>query len=287
MIKSPLIAGVMTWGVWGKNLNTSEMVKRINTFISEGIVTFDHADIYGGYTTEESFGKALAESGISRKTIQLISKCGIQYVCDTKPHKIKHYDYSRNHIVNSVNQSLKNLKTDYLDVLLLHRPSPLLKAEEVVETITDLKNEGKILAFGISNFLPHQTELLRRYIPIEYNQIQFSATHYHPMTNGELDYMQLHDIQPMAWNPLGSVFREENEQTNRLKMLLADLILKYEVSAEIILLAWILQHPAAILPVIGTADLDRIKNLKQLNDFSLETEDWFAIWTTSMGHKVP
>ena len=99
------------------------------------------------------------------------------------------------------------------------------------------------------------------------------------MTNGELDYMQLHDIQPMAWNPLGSVFREENEQTNRLKMLLADLILKYEVSAEIILLAWILQHPAAILPVIGTADLDRIKNLKQLNDFSLETEDWFAIWT--------
>lgn len=287
MIKSPLIAGVMTWGVWGKNLNTSEMVQRIDAFVSEGIITFDHADIYGGYTTEESFGKALAESGIARENIQLISKCGIQYVCDAKPYKIKHYDYSKNHIINSVNQSLKNLKTDYLDVLLLHRPSPLLNAEEVTETITLLKEEGKILHFGISNFLPHQTELLQRYLTIDCNQIQFSATHYQPMTNGELDFMQLHDIKPMAWNPLGSVFREDTEQTQRLKMLLADLILKYEVSAEIILLAWILQHPAAILPVIGTSDLDRIKNLKKLDGFSLKTEDWFAIWTTSMGHEVP
>ena len=287
MIKSPLIAGVMTWGVWGKNLNTSEMIQRINAFVSEGIITFDHADIYGGYTTEESFGKALAESGILRENIQLISKCGIQYVCDAKPYKIKNYDYSKNHIISSVNQSLKNLKTDYLDVLLLHRPSPLLNAEEVTETITLLKEEGKILHFGISNFLPHQTELLQRYISIDFNQIQFSATHYQPMTNGELDFMQVHDIKPMAWNPLGSVFREDTEQTQRLKMLLADLILKYEVSAEIILLAWILQHPIAILPVIGTSDLDRIKNLKKLNGFSLKIEDWFAIWTTSMGHEVP
>lgn len=286
MIKSPLIAGVMTWGTWGKNLDTTEMIQRIHAFVSEGIITFDHADIYGGYTTEESFGKALAESGILRENIQLISKCGIHYVCDTKPHKIKHYDYSKSHIITSVNQSLKNLKTDYLDVLLLHRPSPLLHAEEVAETITLLKKEGKILHFGVSNFLPHQTELLQRYLAVDCNQIQFSATHYQPMTNGELDFMQLHDIKPMAWNPLGSVFREDTEQTQRLKMLLADLILKYEVSAEIILLAWILQHPAAILPVIGTSDLDRIKNLKKLNGFSLKTEDWFAIWTTSMGHEV-
>ncbi|MCO6174677.1 aldo/keto reductase [Flavobacterium sp. NRK F10] len=287
MIKSNVIAGVMNWGVWGKNLSISEMAERINCLISEGIYCFDHADIYGGYSTEESFGNALQKANVAREKIQLITKCGIQYVCEAKPHTIKHYDYSKEHITAAVHQSLKNLKTDYLDILLLHRPSPLLQAEEVAETITQLKKEGKILGFGVSNFLPHQTALLQRYIPVDYNQIQFSATHYHPMTNGELDYMKLHDIQPMAWNPLGSVFREENEQTNRLKMLLADLILKYEVSAEIILLTWILRHPSKIIPVIGTTNLDRILNLKKLLDFELETEDWFAIWTASMGHRVP
>ncbi|MDK2771331.1 MAG: aldo/keto reductase [Flavobacterium sp.] len=284
---SSLIAGVMNWGVWDKNLDTNAMEKLIHTFINQDITSFDHADIYGGYTTEESFGKAFKNSGIQRENIQLISKCGIKYLSEKRDYSIKHYDYSKEYILWSVEESLKNLQTDYLDLLLLHRPSPLLQAEEVAEAVSKLKESGKIKHFGLSNFLPHQTDLVKQYVDVEVNQIQFSVTHHFPLTDGQLDYMNLHKIKPMAWNPLGSVFKEDNEQTLRLKILLADLIIKYEVSADIILLQWILQHPSQVIPVVGTANSDRVENLKKINSFRLETEDWFKIWTTSMGHKVP
>ena len=284
---SPIIAGVMNWGVWDKNLDTKSMEKLIHTFINQNITSFDHADIYGGYTTEESFGKAYKISGIKRETIQLISKCGIKYLSEKRDYKIKHYDYSKEYILWSVDESLKNLQTDYLDLLLLHRPSPLLQPEEVADAVSALKESGKIKHFGLSNFLPHQTDLVKKYVDVEVNQIQFSATHHFPLTDGQLDYMLLHKIKPMAWNPLGSVFKENNEQTLRLNNLLGNLTVKYEVPADIILLQWILQHPSQVIPVIGTANSDRVENLKRLESFQLETEDWFEIWTTSMGHKVP
>lgn len=284
---SSAISGVMNWGVWGKNLNTNEMEKHIRLFIENNITSFDHADIYGGYTTEEAFGKALTKSKIERKSIQLISKCGIKYVTDKRNYGIKHYDYSKEYILWSIDESLKNLQTDYLDLLLLHRPSPLLQPEEVAEAITIAKENGKIKHFGVSNFLPHQTELLRKFIAVEANQIQFSATHYQPMTDGQLDYMNVNNILPMAWNPLGSVFREQNEQTNRLQELLVNLMVKYEVPADILLLKWVQQHPSGIFPVVGTADESRIASLKSLEKFQLETQDWFKIWTESMGNKVP
>lgn len=284
---SSTIAGAMNWGIWGKDLSPAEMEKRIHLFIENGITTFDHADIYGGYTTEEAFGKALTQSKIERDQVQLISKCGIKYVTDKRNYGIKHYDYSKEYILWSIDESLKNLQTDYLDLLLLHRPSPLLQPEEVAEAITIAKVEGKIKHFGVSNFLPHQTELLRKFMPVEANQIQFSATHHLPMTDGHLDYMQTNEILPMAWNPLGTVFRESTEQTQRLKLLLAELMIKYEVTADIILLKWIQQHPSGILPVVGTADENRILTLKKLEKLKLETEDWFKIWVESMGHKVP
>ena len=284
---SPIIAGVMNWGVWDKNLDTKSMEKLIHTFINQNITSFDHADIYGGYTTEESFGKAYKISGIKRETIQLISKCGIKYLSEKRDYKIKHYDYSKEYILWSVDESLKNLQTDYLDLLLLHRPSPLLQPEEVADAVSALKESGKIKHFGLSNFLPHQTDLVKKYVDVEVNQIQFSATHHFPLTDGQLDYMLLHKIKPMAWNPLGSVFKENNEQTLRLNNLLGNLTVKYEVPADIILLQWILQHPSQVIPVIGTANSDRVENLKRLESFQLETEDWFEIWTESMGNKVP
>lgn len=284
---SSIIAGVMNWGVWDKNLKTKEMENLIQTLINQNITTFDHADIYGGYTTEESFGKAFKNSGIKRENIQLISKCGIKYVCDKREYEIKHYDYSKKYILWSVDETLKNLETDYLDLLLLHRPSPLLQPEEVAEAISILKTNGKIRNFGVSNFLPQQVELLKKHVTIDANQIQFSATHFEPMLDGQLDYMHTHSILPMAWNPLGTVFKNNDEQTNRLKNLLTELIVKYEVSADIILLSWIKKHPSGVLPVFGTANLDRIENLKKLENFTLEQEDWFKIWTESMENKVP
>ena len=141
---SPIIAGVMSWGIWDKNLNTKEMSHLMHLFLENGISSFDHADIYGGYTTEAAFGKALLESKIERKNLQLITKCGIELISENRPQNlVKHYNYSKEYIIWSAENSLKNLQTDYLDVFLLHRPSPLLQVDEVAEAIEKLKSEGR------------------------------------------------------------------------------------------------------------------------------------------------
>jgi predicted oxidoreductase len=283
---SPIIAGTMNWGEWDKNLSVQEMNHLMHICVENKITSFDHADIYGGYTTEKQFGKAFAESKIDRNTIQLISKCGIQMVSNNRPTAIKHYNYSKEHIVWSVENSLKNLQTDYLDVLLLHRPSPLMKADEIAEAVLKLKSEGKIIDFGLSNFTSSQTELIRKKTDVNYNQIQFSATQLEPMLDGSLDYMQMHNIQPMSWNPLGTVFREDSEQTRRLKKLFVQLVDKYGVGSDTLLLAWIIRHPAKVLPVAGTVNIARIQQLMKAASLELSLEDWFAIWTESIGNKV-
>ena len=284
---SPIIAGAMNWGIWDKNLNTKEMDNIIHLCLENKITTFDHADIYGDYTTEIDFGKALVSSKIDRTKIQLISKCGIQMVTKNRNNSIKHYEYSKDYIIWSVENSLKNLATDYLDVLLLHRPSPLMQADEIAEAVTQLKTDGKIVDFGLSNFTASQTELIRQKTEVSFNQIQFSATHHEAMLDGSLDYMQTNGIRPMSWNPLGSVFREDNEQTRRMKKLLAQLVAKYGVGSDTILLSWILQHPAQVIPIAGTVNVARIQALMKATELPLEKEDWFAIWSGSMGKNVP
>ncbi len=283
---SPIIAGTMNWGKWDKNLSTKEMIHTMNICIESKITTFDHADIYGGYTTEAEFGKAFNESDIKRENIQLISKCGIEHT-EGRNNKIKHYNYSRDYIIWSVENSLKNLQTDFLDVLLLHRPSPLMVADEIAEAVEKLKKDGKIIAFGLSNFTNSQNDLIKQKVEINYNQIQFSATHFQPMLDGSLDYMQVNRITPMSWNPLGTVFREDTEQTRRLKKLLANLVEKYGVGSDTLLLSWVLKHPSKVIPVAGTVNVARIQQLMKAVNLELENTDWFAIWTESMGNKVP
>ena len=283
---SPIIAGAMNWGIWDKNLNTKEMKNMIHLCLENKITTFDHADIYGSYTTESEFGKAFAESKIAREKIQLISKCGIQLEGSRK-NTIKHYDYSKEYIIWSAENSLKNLQTDYLDVFLLHRPSPLMIADEIAEAVEKLKKDGKIIDFGLSNFTSSQTELIRQKTEINYNQVQFSATHHEAMLDGSFDYMQVHGIRPMSWNPLGTVFREDTEQTRRLKKVLAELVEKYGVGSDTILLAWILQHPAKVIPVAGTVNIARIQQLTKAVELKMDKQDWFAIWAESMGNEVP
>lgn len=284
---SKIIAGTMTWGIWGKNLDKNQMIELMNHCLETGITTFDHADIYGGYTTEADFGNAFGESRIDRKKIQLISKCGIQLVSENRSVKIKHYDYSKSHIIKSAEQSLKNLKTDYLDLLLLHRPSPLIQADEIAEAIEKLKTEGKILEFGVSNFTPSQTDLIQAKTEIKYNQIEFSVTHFDAMLNGSLDHMQTNGIQPMCWSPLGTVFKKDDEKSIRIMKLAKRLSTKYNVEMDVLLLAWILKHPSGILPVFGTADKTRIENLMMATTIEMELEDWFAFWTESAGKEVP
>ncbi len=284
---SPIIAGAMNWGIWDKNLSAKEMDNMIHLCLENKITSFDHADIYGDYTTEADFGKAFISSNIERSKIQLISKCGIQMVTKNRNNSIKHYEYSKKYIIGSVENSLKNLATDYLDVLLLHRPSPLMQADEIAEAIEKLKADGKIVDFGLSNFTNSQTELIRQKTSVSYNQIQFSASHHEAMLDGSLDYMQINGIRPMSWNPLGNVFREDNEQTRRMKKLLAQLVSKYGVGSDTILLSWILQHPSRVIPIAGTVNVARIQNLMKAVELPLEKEDWFAIWAESMGRNVP
>ena len=283
---SPVVAGVMNWGIWDKNLNTKEMENMINVCLENKITTFDHADIYGDYTTEADFGKAFASGKIAREKMQLISKCGIQMVTENRNNTIKHYEYSKEYIILSVENSLKNLQTDYLDVLLLHRPSPLMQADEIAEAVLKLKSDGKINDFGLSNFTATQTELIRQKTEVLYNQVQFSATNFEPMVDGSFDYMQANKIRPMSWNPLGSVFRKDIPQTRRLKKLLATLVSKYHLGSDSILLSWILKHPAQVIPIAGTVNVARIQSLMKAVELELDQEDWFAIWAESMGNNV-
>jgi predicted oxidoreductase len=263
------------------------MIDLMNFCFETGITTFDHADIYGGYTNESDFGNAFGESQINRQDIQLISKCGIQLPTENRTTKIHHYNYSKSHIIWSAEQSLKNLKTDYLDLFLLHRPSPLMQVDEIAEAIEKLKNEGKILDVGVSNFTPSQTDLIETKTKINYNQIEFSITHFEPMLDGSLDHMQLHGIQPMCWSPMGSVFKKADDKSIRIKKLAAQLSQKYNVEIDVLLLAWILKHPSGILPVFGTADKSRIANLMKATTIEMELEDWFAFWTASAGNPIP
>ncbi len=284
---SRIISGVMSWGNFGKSLNKAEMISIMNHCVENQVTTFDHADIYGGYTTEEEFGNAFSESGIKREDIELISKCGIQYLAEKRNNKVKHYNYSKDYIIWSAEESLKNLRTDFLDLFLLHRPSPLMHPEEIGEAIDQLKKQGKIKAFGVSNFTSSQLDLISKYTPISVNQIEFSLTEHSAMHNGVLDQMLMNTITPMAWSPLGYVFREDTEQTRRIHKQLGDLLDKYDATEDQLLLSWILRHPSRIHPVIGTTNKNRIKDAIKATRINLALEDWFLILAASQGHKVP
>ncbi|OBX26353.1 aldo/keto reductase [Gelidibacter algens] len=284
---SRIIAGTMTWGRWGKQLSTNEMVGLMQFCTEQGITTFDHADIYGAYTTEAEFGKAFTKSRIKRENIQLISKCGIQYLSENRNNTVKHYDYSKDYIIWSVETSLKHLQTEYLDLLLLHRPSPLMQPDEISEAIETLKHQGKIRSFGVSNFTPSQIDLISKNSAVEVNQIEFSLTQHTAMHDGSLDHMLLNGTTPMAWSPLGTVFKNDDEQHRRIHKQLDELKEKYNATEDQLVLAWILKHPAKIHPVVGTTTKKRLENAVKAVAIDLELEDWFLILVACQGHKVP
>lgn len=284
---SRIIAGTMTWGRWGKQFNQKEVSELIQYCFELGITTFDHADIYGNYTTEKDFGNGFSHSRIDRESVQFISKCGIQFKTDTRPNRVKHYDYSKSYIISSVEQSLKNLQTDYLDMLLLHRPSPLLHPEEVAEAITKLKDQGKIKEFGVSNFTPSQIKVLETAIPIKSNQIEFSLTSNDAMYNGMLDDCLAQKRFAMSWSPLGSYFKMDDDQVARIKKLMQFLMDKYKATADQLLLAWVMKHPSKIHPVIGTTTKKRLQAALEAMSIEMELQDWFLLLQASQGHEVP
>ena len=274
----------MNWGTWGVNHSKEDMCKLILESFDSGINSFDHADIYGGYTTEVSFGDAFAETGINREDVFFISKCGIMYPSEKLPIQTKHYDYSEDHINKSVDNSLKNLRTDYLDCLLLHRPSPLMDISIISDAVKRLIKSGKIKSFGVSNFTANQMDMFKGKLDILYNQINLSLTHLDHMFDGTLEYMQANDILPMAYSPLGSYFKQEN---GTIKKVVDKLKNKYGCSDYQILISWLLKHPSKVYPVIGTTKSDRIKNTLGSLKIEIDLIDWFELLEASVGKRVP
>lgn len=287
---SSVIAGTMKWGFWGSKFNSTAYEQMINDCIAIGVTSFDHADIYGSYTTEEEFGQVLKQNPSLRKQMQLITKCGIQMVSPNRPqHKIKSYDTSFEHIIESVETSLENFSTDYIDCLLIHRPDQLFDADEVAKAFTQLKQQGKVLHFGVSNFRKWQVDLLNSRFPVEVNQIECSLLQLNPFVDGTLDQCQQHHITPMAWSPLGggSLFTDTDDEQNKRIIAVANFLAeKYASAPDVIILSWLLTHPSGIRPVLGTSRIERIKAAVAATQIKLEREEWFMLWRASTGKEV-
>lgn len=283
---SELIAGTMRWGIWGANHSVKEIQKLIDVCVEENITTFDHADIYGGHTTEELFGNAWKDMDLKRENLQFISKCGIVMNSDKKPSALKYYNYNKDYILNCVDESLSNLKTDYLDTLLLHRPSPLMNPEVIAEAFTVLKNAGKVKEFGVSNFSVSQFELINQYVPLVTNQIEISVNEISSFENGILDQLMSKGLRPTAWSVMGSYFSDQSDENIRIKKVIVELCDKYNAEENQILLAFILKHPSKIIPVIGTSKAETIITLSQTLQIDLDLEDWFRILESIRGKEV-
>jgi predicted oxidoreductase len=282
------IVGCMRWGVWGENFTTQQYEQIINQCLEIGLDIFDHADIYGHYTTEADFGHALKGNTSLRSQIKIITKCGINMLTPNRPHHaIKSYDTSAAHIIKSVEQSLQNFHTDYIDTLLIHRPDLLIDVEEVAATISALKKSGKIKTFGVSNFTTSQVALLHKYIPVEHHQVEISVTNLNAFDNGVLDQCQLEKIEAQSWSPMGNgLFTENTEQHKRILEEAASLSKAYECSVNQILLAFLYAHPGQIAPVIGTTKFERILEAKKAMEIELKREDFYKIWSASTGKEV-
>ena len=283
---SELIAGTMRWGVWGANHSVKEIQKLIDVCVEENITTFDHADIYGSHTTEELFGNAWKDMNLKRENLQFISKCGIVMNSDKKPSALKYYNYNKDYILNCVDESLSNLKTDYLDTLLLHRPSPLMNPEVIAEAFTVLKDVGKVREFGVSNFSVSQFELINQYVPLVTNQIEISVNEISSFENGILDQLMSKGLRPTAWSVMGSYFSDQSDENIRIKKVIVELCDKYNAEENQILLAFILKHPSKIIPVIGTSKAKTIITLSQTLQIDLDLEDWFRILESIRGKEV-
>jgi predicted oxidoreductase len=282
-MEKKLIAGTMRWGSWGAQMSTQQYADTITQWLECGVNDFDLANLYGDYSCEKEFGAALKHLEISRSSVKLISKMGIENPSAARSNSVKHYNYSKEHIVSCVERSLRDLQTDYLDVLLLHRPSPLLEVNEVAEAVEALVSSGKIQSFGVSNFLPSQIEWLGKQLKIEYNQISFSLSDFRAMENGHLEAFASRALNVSAYSPILNLTNASQELNTTLDILAE----KYNVNKATVSVAWVLKHPLVASCVIGTSRIDRILEVRRALDLDLELQDYFKLWESARGTKVP
>ncbi len=284
------------WGQWRLldwGLSYPQIEKLTRDVLDLGISSIDHADIYGDYGCEVAFGKVLKNNPSWRDDMQLISKCGIKLISDRYPNrKVKYYDYSYDYIVGQAENSLRNLNTDILDLLLLHRPSPFFNAEEVASAFDYLYRSGKVKSFGVSNFLPHQFEQLAQASDHELvtNQIELSIYSLEHFENQNINFLQGKGVNPMAWSPLagGKILSPDDEKSKRVQKGLYKIQKKYpDFSIDQIAIAWLLMHPSGIQPILGSGKLKHIKSAIAAQEIQLSLEDWFYLYTCSTGQEVP
>jgi predicted oxidoreductase len=281
------------YGLWrhtnDKDISSQKLQSKIEACLDQGISTFDQADIYGGYTSEARLGETLKQSPHLRDNMQLITKCDIVAPIGLySDKKVKHYDTSAQYINFSVERSLSQMAIEQIDLLLLHRPDPLMDAEETGRALDALIDSGKVKAIGISNFRPWDIDLLQSCTKNKLltNQIEISLTQNNALTNGDLAYMQQHDILPMAWSPLGGGELFKNSQSP-LNQKLISLAKDFAVQPAAIAIAWLLRHPAQILPIMGSNHMQRIKQFSEALTVDLSREQWFELLQAATGREVP
>ncbi|MCL4111620.1 UNVERIFIED_CONTAM: hypothetical protein GTU68_002036 [Idotea baltica] len=285
-----MIVGTMRLGQWGSKFSKAEYQKFISKCVQLGCNTFDHADIYGDYTTEAEFGDAIAGNSTLRNEIKIITKCGIKRVCDAKSsHYVKSYDSSIKHITESVNASLRNFKTDYIDQLLIHRPDYLMDPRDIAHAFTKLREAGKVRSFGVSNFSIHQFDLLNSFFPLTTNQIEASLFSLSAFNNGTLNHCLYNKISPQAWSPLGggAIFSKTTDaKIVRVSKVAFRLSKKYDATVDQILLAFLLKHPSGIIPVLGTSKISRVKSAINAKEISISKMEWYELYQASSGETI-
>lgn len=263
----------------------------IETSLDADITTFDLADIYGGYRVEATFGRALRELGIDRDSYQLVSKCGIVMLDPARPeHRVKHYDLGADHIRTSVQRTLDELGTDHLDLLLLHRPDPLMNADETGARLDELVDSGLARAVGVSNFSVSQLELLQSRMSnrLATNQIELSVTHTDALDDGTLDHAQLRRYPVMAWSALGGgALFGEDERAERVRAALTRVAeANGQSDLTVAAIAWLLRLPVPVLPVLGTTNPERLRTLAISDRLEFDRQSWFEVLEASRGHGV-
>jgi predicted oxidoreductase len=284
---SAVVAGAWRLAEWG--WSPQQRLAWIEGNLDIGVTSFDHADVYGGYSVESLFGDALALRPALRARMQLVSQCGIKLLTPLRPgHQLTHYDSSAAHVRASVDHSLQALRTDHLDLLLIHQHDALADFDELAETFEALRREGKVRCFGVSNFAPHQLAPLHRRIALATHQIELSPLHPQPLHDGVLDQCQDLGLRPMAWSPLagGRLFTSDDEPVRRLRHVLQVMAGELGVSVTTLAIAWVLRHPSQPLPILGSRRIEVARDALAALALRLDAQQWWRIWTVATGREM-
>ncbi|EQC4551494.1 aldo/keto reductase [Cronobacter malonaticus] len=277
------------WRLMEWNYSARELVGFIEQHLELGITTVDHADIYGDYQCEAAFGEALRLAPHLRDKMEIVTKCGI--ATTAKPENvIGHYITDRRHIVQSAENSLRHLHTDVLDLLLIHRPDPLMDADEIAEAFLDLHKSGKVRHFGVSNFTPAQFSLLQSRLPftLATNQVEISPVHQPLLLDGTLDLLQQLRIRPMAWSCLGGGRLFSDESFGPLRAELQQVAEETDAQTiEQVVYAWVMRLPSRPLPIIGSGKIERVQSAVGALSLEMSRQQWFRIRKAALGYDVP